>query len=75
MTGDGKAMAKPRHIVAQDVVLAPGTPSLPAGDMCVTSSGTRDGICYGVAAAVSWGTHLCCPSLSGTCCSSQLCPS
>lgn len=73
VTDDSKAMAE--QTVAQDEVLASGTPSLSLGDMCVTNSGARDGICGVVAAAVSWGTHLCHPSLSDTCCSSQLWPS
>lgn len=68
VTGDSKALAKPQQTGAQDMMLAPGTPSLSTGDKCVTSSGAGDGICELVAAAVSWGTHLCCPSLSGTCC-------
>lgn len=75
VTGDSKAVAKPQQTVAQDVVPAPGTPGLSTGDMCVTSSGAGDGICDVVAAAASWGTHLCCPSLSGTRCPSRLWPS
>lgn len=72
VTGDGKAMAKPQQIVTQDMVLAPGTPSF-VQVTCV-SPVLEPGRASepGVAAAVPWGTHLCCPSLSGTSCSSQL---